>query len=157
LLSLQLKSGEYLTIGDDIAVQVFKQSGSTFRVAVKAPRELTILRGELHERTEERPAGLHSHRPKSPSERRRTVEQLDKLAARRAYFAAERRRQDEARADAVGQIRDIVGRMDDFVQAHGGERGLNGELTTLQALLNQITSPVEPSEPPIHLSPAEQE
>ena len=36
MLSLQLKSGEYLTIGDDIVVQVFEQGG-TIRVAVKAP------------------------------------------------------------------------------------------------------------------------
>ena len=35
MLSLQLKSGEYLTIGDDIVVQVFEQGG-TIRVAVKA-------------------------------------------------------------------------------------------------------------------------
>ena len=27
MLSLQLKSGEYLTIGDDIVVQVFEQGG----------------------------------------------------------------------------------------------------------------------------------
>ena len=48
MLSVQLKSGEYLTIGDDIVVQVF-QTGTTFRVAVQAPRELPILRGELYE------------------------------------------------------------------------------------------------------------
>ena len=36
MLSLQLKSGEYLTIGDDIVVQVFEQGGA-IRVAVKAP------------------------------------------------------------------------------------------------------------------------
>ena len=70
MLSLQLKSGEYITIGDDIAVQIFEQSGSSFRVAVKAPRELTILRGEVHERAGERPDGLHKKRPQSPSERR---------------------------------------------------------------------------------------
>ena len=28
MLSLQLKSGEYLTIGDDIVVQVFEQGGT---------------------------------------------------------------------------------------------------------------------------------
>ena len=54
MLSLQLKSGEYLTIGDDIVVQVFEQGG-TIRVAVKAPRELPILRGEVHERDGQRP------------------------------------------------------------------------------------------------------
>ena len=51
MLSLQLKSGDYLTIGDDIAVQIFQQSGSAFSVAVKAPREIPILRGEVLERT----------------------------------------------------------------------------------------------------------
>ena len=51
MLSLQLKSGDYLTIGDDIAVQIFQQSGSAFSVAVKAPREILILRGEVLERS----------------------------------------------------------------------------------------------------------
>lgn len=48
MLSLQLNSGEYLTIGEDIVVQVF--GGSAARVMVQAPRELTILRGEVWER-----------------------------------------------------------------------------------------------------------
>ena len=50
MLFLQLNPGEYLTIGDDIAVQVFLDSASRIRVAVKAPREMTILRGEVRER-----------------------------------------------------------------------------------------------------------
>lgn len=70
MLSLQLKSGEYITIGDDIVIQIFEQSGSSFRVAVKAPKELTILRGEVHERSGDRPDGLHKRRPQSPSERK---------------------------------------------------------------------------------------
>ena len=49
MLSLQLKSGEYLTIGDHIAVQIFQQTGSCFQVAVQAPREWPILRGEVRE------------------------------------------------------------------------------------------------------------
>ena len=64
MLSLQLKSGEYLTIGDDIVVQVFEQGG-TIRVAVKAPRELPILRGEVRERDGQRPDGLLRQRPKT--------------------------------------------------------------------------------------------
>ena len=59
MLTLRLKSGEYLTIGDDIAVQVFLDSGSRIRVAVNAPKEMTILRGEVRERMGgERPKGL---------------------------------------------------------------------------------------------------
>ena len=63
MLSLQLKSGEYLTIGDDIAVQIFKQSGSVFRVEVKAPREVPILRGAVREKGgADRPGGGTAHR-----------------------------------------------------------------------------------------------
>ena len=54
MLSLQLKDGEYLTIGEDIVIQVF--ANSTIRVAVQASRDLTVLRGEVLERSgEERP------------------------------------------------------------------------------------------------------
>ena len=54
MLSLNLQSGEYITIGEDIVVQVF-QAGGSFRVAVEAPRELPVVRGEVHERTKQRP------------------------------------------------------------------------------------------------------
>ncbi|WP_161847054.1 carbon storage regulator [Pseudoflavonifractor sp. 524-17] len=59
MLFLQLKSGEYVTIGDEIAVQVFQDTGSKIRVAIKAPKEVSILRGEVRERNgAERPEGL---------------------------------------------------------------------------------------------------
>ena len=48
MLSLNLKDGEYLTIGEDIVIQVF--TNSTIRVAVQAPREMTVLRGAVLER-----------------------------------------------------------------------------------------------------------
>ena len=48
MLSLQLKDGEYLTIGEDIVIQVF--TNSTVRLAVQAPREVPIVRGEVLER-----------------------------------------------------------------------------------------------------------
>ena len=57
MLSLQLKDGEYLTIGKDIVIQVF--TGCTTQVLVQAPRDMTILRGEVLERNGEgRPACL---------------------------------------------------------------------------------------------------
>ena len=63
MLFLQLKSGEYLTIGEDIAVQVFQETGDRIRVAVSAPRDLAILRGEVRERNgAQRPDGLLSGR-----------------------------------------------------------------------------------------------
>lgn len=59
MLFLQLNPGEYLTIGEDIAVQVFLDSGFRIRVAVNAPKEMTILRGEVRERMGgQRPQGL---------------------------------------------------------------------------------------------------
>jgi len=59
MLLLQLRSGEYLTIGKDIAVQVFQGSGDRIRVGVSAPKDLTILRGEVLERAgEKRPEDL---------------------------------------------------------------------------------------------------
>ncbi len=59
MLFLQLKSGEYLTIGEDIAVQVFQDTGNKIRVGIAAPRDFTILRGEVRERNgEARPKGI---------------------------------------------------------------------------------------------------
>lgn len=58
MLSLQLKDGEYLTIGDDIVIQVF--TNSTIRVSIQAPKDMPILRGEVLERSgEERPPCLY--------------------------------------------------------------------------------------------------
>lgn len=66
MLFLQLKPGEYLTIGEDIAIQVFPDTGSKIRVAVKAPKEVSILRGEVRERNgAQRPEGLVGLPPES--------------------------------------------------------------------------------------------
>lgn len=72
MLSLQLKDGEYITIGDDIVVQIFRD-GPVNRVMVQAPRELTILRGELQEKEGERPERLLTRCPKSPSQRKKNT------------------------------------------------------------------------------------
>ena len=59
MLFLQMKRGEYLTIGEDIVIQAFPDSGSSLRLAITAPKEVTILRGEVLERNgEERPQCL---------------------------------------------------------------------------------------------------
>ena len=63
MLSLQLRDGEYVTIGKDIVIQVF--TNSTVKVSVQAPRDMNILRGEVLERTgENRPDGVL--KPKKP-------------------------------------------------------------------------------------------
>ena len=73
MLSLRLKSGEYLTIGKDITVQVFQDRGNSIEVAIDAPRELPILRGKLFEQTGSRPEGLHDKDYKRASELRRSA------------------------------------------------------------------------------------
>lgn len=129
MLSLQLKSGEYLTIGEDIAVQVFEQSGSAFRVAVKAPREVPILRGEVHERTGERPDGLRDKRPKSPSDRRHSAKRFDTWVDQQAR---QKRDVDEAQ-DITRQLAAIADRLSDC----GGD-AVRAELADLMGRLDRL-------------------
>ena len=79
-------AGLAYVIGDDIVVQVFEQGGA-IRVAVKAPRELPILRGEVHERDGDRPDGLLRQRPKTPSERVRNARRMEELARKKETAA----------------------------------------------------------------------
>ena len=109
MLSLQLKSGDYLTIGDDIAVQVFKQNGPAFRVEVKAPREIPVLRGSVLERNgSERPEGLYDHHPVKPSRRAHNARNLEAMTKRKEQRAALR----QDRAAAVEEMQTILDRMD---------------------------------------------
>lgn len=67
MLSLQLKTGDYLTIGEGVVVQLDRISGDRCKLMVQAPKDMTILRGEVLERTGgERPEcvmnGPHRHR-----------------------------------------------------------------------------------------------
>lgn len=73
MLSLRLKSGEYLTIGKDITVQVFQDRGNSIEVAIDAPRELPVLRGKLFEQMEKRPDVLRDENYKRASELRRNA------------------------------------------------------------------------------------
>lgn len=50
MLKLQLKTGEYVTIGSDVVVQMESVSGDRCKLMIQAPREVPILRGELLER-----------------------------------------------------------------------------------------------------------
>lgn len=67
MLSLYLKDGEYLTIGDEIVVQVF--TNSTIRLSVKAPKDMTILRGEVLERNGDEPPDCLLD-PKAPKKKK---------------------------------------------------------------------------------------
>ena len=51
MLSLNLKPGEYMTVGGNVVVQLDRINGDRCKLLVDAPKELTILRGEVLERT----------------------------------------------------------------------------------------------------------
>lgn len=53
MLFLQLKTGEYLTIGGSVVVQLSDASSSHCKLMIEAPREVPIVRGELLERAGE--------------------------------------------------------------------------------------------------------
>lgn len=103
MLSLQLRSGDYLTIGDDIVIQIFRESSAQFRVSVQAPREAAILRGQVREGTgAQRPQGLRDQPPrKSPA-----------VQARAAQRQEQHRTAIQNRADAVEQMRTILDRLE---------------------------------------------
>lgn len=83
MLNLNLKEGEYITIGDDIVVQAFP-FGSQTQVLIDAPRELTILRGKLLERSGDAKPGavIDGYRKQTPSDRRHAEARQRKLAER---------------------------------------------------------------------------
>ncbi len=90
MLTLRIKSGEYITIGEDVAVQIFDRPGDSFEVSIKAPREVPIFRSDVFERSESRPDGLKDQRVKPPSEKRRDEKRLRALARREERYAAVR-------------------------------------------------------------------
>ena len=52
MLVLSRKSGERIHIGGDVTVEVRRVAGNRVTLAVQAPREVRILRGELRESAE---------------------------------------------------------------------------------------------------------
>ncbi len=59
MLKLSLNSGEYITIGENVIVQVFRVAGDRTYLAIEAPREISVVRGSVLEREgEARPKNL---------------------------------------------------------------------------------------------------
>lgn len=50
MLCLSLASGEYLTIGKDIVIQIDRMGGDQCKLMIQAPREVPVVRGEVLER-----------------------------------------------------------------------------------------------------------
>lgn len=51
MLSLGRKPGEYIVIGEDIVIQIISVEGD-LRLAIDAPKDLPIVRGEVYEKTQ---------------------------------------------------------------------------------------------------------
>ena len=51
MLCLNLNQVEYLTIGEDVVVQLHSISGDRCKLVIHAPKEIPILRGKVLERT----------------------------------------------------------------------------------------------------------
>ena len=69
MLVLSRKNGERIHIGDDIFIEVRRVAGSRVTLAVNAPRNLRVLRGELLEAAksfEEAPAPNAEPRAETP-------------------------------------------------------------------------------------------
>lgn len=49
MLVLGRKPGEYVVIGDDIKVRVVKSENGDLRLAIEAPKDIKITRGEVWE------------------------------------------------------------------------------------------------------------
>ncbi|WP_105616945.1 carbon storage regulator [Vallitalea okinawensis] len=49
MLVLGRKPGEYVMIGDSVRVEVVKSKEGDLRLAIDAPREVAITRGEIYE------------------------------------------------------------------------------------------------------------
>ena len=50
MLSLTLSLGNYMTIGDNVVVQLNSISGDRCKLTIDAPREVPIVRGKVRER-----------------------------------------------------------------------------------------------------------
>ena len=64
MLSLNLKPGEYMTVGGNVVVQLDRINGDRCKLLIDAPKELTILRGEVLERNgSQRPRAVFGKSP----------------------------------------------------------------------------------------------
>ena len=139
MLSLQLKSGEYFTIGGNIVVQVFHDS-STFRVLIKAPREVPILRGNLLERGgEKRPNNILEKRPQNQYEKMRNQKRMEAWEEKAAQREEEKKRAQEREAAVEATMQELLTLLDQ-VEAPAAQK----RLAAMRARLHRLTRPNTP-------------
>ncbi len=63
MLALTVRAGDYITIGDNVVIQILKV-GDLCRVAIDAPREMAIERAKVHEQNGETPECIQRLREK---------------------------------------------------------------------------------------------
>ena len=69
MLVLSRKSGERIHVGDDITVEVRRVAGNRVTLAIEAPRDVRILRGELEKIVDEFDVEL-DREPETPAAQR---------------------------------------------------------------------------------------
>jgi len=62
MLVLGRKPGEYVKIGDNIIVRVVKSEEGNLRLAIEAPKEINIVRGEVYEKNQAEKRSLTVHK-----------------------------------------------------------------------------------------------
>ena len=63
MLALTVRAGDYITIGDDVVIQMLKV-GDVCRVAIDAPREMAIERAKVREQRADVPECIQRVREK---------------------------------------------------------------------------------------------
>lgn len=71
MLVLSRKAGQKIHIGDDIVIEIRRIAGNRVTIALEAPRDMRILRGELQEPAREFTVDLDDEIVESPSSRGR--------------------------------------------------------------------------------------
>lgn len=64
MLILSRKSGESLLIDEDIEIKIIGTSGDKVKIGIEAPKNVSILRSELHHTVESNKAAAASVNPK---------------------------------------------------------------------------------------------
>ena len=70
MLTLGRRPGEYIVINNNIIVTVDEEDGM-MRISVDAPKEISIVRGEVYEQNQPRPACLDAELRKGKKAARR--------------------------------------------------------------------------------------